>query len=311
MDELNQLMKTLNVNNSQENWIYRGVSDSDFKLVPTLGRKLKDGTKFSSLCLAINHITEMITQDYKQSKNISTNYTGLSQHYGLPTLALDWTYCDDVALYFAFTTYIIDFFKEKFENNKNLKMEVLREEFNQHEYAIYMLDQKFIDKEGSKYNLILKIAETDLYNDRMKNQQGLLSELDYKNNSSIDVTKSQIEIMKEWAIKNDKKISIYECDKSEPNNKIVTHVKTLQINGQIFAKKIYFKLRQQDREKLMKRLSENDIITNKLFPDFEGIKRHLQISYAYNMLRDFKIATDLYDSREDDFSNTEIIDFRK
>lgn len=50
------------------------------------------------------------------------------------------------------------------------------------------------------------------------------------------------------------------------------------------------KLPQRDRNYLQKCLKENGAISTKLFPDFEGVKKNIEFSEDYNILRDWEIA---------------------
>lgn len=79
--------------------VYRGIADSDWKLIPSLARsKAKN-----SLCAEYDMISEMISEKPDEFKSLSHNFEVIAkmQHYGLPTRLLDFSFSPLIALYFA------------------------------------------------------------------------------------------------------------------------------------------------------------------------------------------------------------------
>lgn len=92
-----------------KNWIFRGVEDSSYDLVPKIGRpdsrKNLDGTNagYSSGAetLAIERFQREARPHLGVEPRSMLDWLSLAQHHGLPTRLLDWTESPLVAAYFA------------------------------------------------------------------------------------------------------------------------------------------------------------------------------------------------------------------
>jgi len=92
-----------------KNWIFRGVEDSSYNLVPKIGRpnsrKNLDGTDagYSSDAekLAIERFQRETRPHLGIEPRSTLDWLSLAQHHGLPTRLLDWTESPLIAAYFA------------------------------------------------------------------------------------------------------------------------------------------------------------------------------------------------------------------
>lgn len=266
---------------NNNNFIYRGCAFENYDLVPTLARKLKIDVSFDQYNIYSNVVKKAAERGYAEV-GMNGLSDGLSQHYGLSTSYLDWSYSVYVALYFAFTSYIKQFVDEKIlDQDINLcKMYCLRDDFNKHKYCIYRLNKTLYDELKNQYpKLPLIVYDTDHKNERMESQKGLLSSIDSARvNDKAKIQSSQIKILADWLQTNNPSGYLKHID-----NKYLWNNETL-------LEKTTFKLPQGDRNSLQKCLKESGTISTKLFPDFEGVKKNIEFSEDYNILRDWKIA---------------------
>ncbi|WP_435634072.1 FRG domain-containing protein [Levilactobacillus brevis] len=277
MARLQEIISEAKANSS---FIYRGCAFEKYDLVPTLARKLKADVSFDQYNIYSDVVKKAAERGYSEV-GMNGLADGLSQHYGLSTSYLDWSYSVYVALYFAFTSYIKQFVNDNIlDQHIDRKMYCLREEFNKHKYCIYRLNKTLYDELKNQYpKLPLIVYDTDDKNERMKAQQGLLSSIDSaKVNNEAKIRSSQIKILADWLQSNN------------PDDFLKQSGNKYSWNNETLLEKITFELPQRDRNYLQKCLKENGAISTILFPDFEGVKKNIEFSEDYNILRDWEIA---------------------
>lgn len=276
-----RLQEIISEAKANSNFIYRGCAFEKYDLVPTLARKLKADVSFDQYNIYSDVVKKAAERGYSEV-GMNGLADGLSQHYGLSTSYLDWSYSVYVALYFAFTSYIKQFVNDNIldQHIDLCKMYCLRDDFNKHKYCIYRLNKTLYDELKNQYpKLPLIVYDTDDKNERMKAQQGLLSSIDSsKVNNEAKIRSSQIKILADWLQSNN------------PDDFLKQSGNKYSWNNETLLEKITFELPQRERNYLQKCLKENGAISTILFPDFEGVKKNIEFSEDYNILRDWEIA---------------------
>lgn len=87
-----------------KSFIFRGVLDANYELIPSIGRKTKNNTYENIQTLESNILQEFKRLAVPIIKKIPQNdfeWLFLAQHYGLPTRLLDWSTNPMVGLFFA------------------------------------------------------------------------------------------------------------------------------------------------------------------------------------------------------------------
>lgn len=104
--ELSSLIES----HSEGEWIFRGVTDCDHRLIPKIGRpgSRKDRVSGDSIAFSPEGETKMLEEFRRVGRPYLPQYDltnlellAIGQHHGLPTRLLDWTESPLVAAYFA------------------------------------------------------------------------------------------------------------------------------------------------------------------------------------------------------------------
>lgn len=154
--------------------IYRGVSNGEYKLIPSIARKYNYKDKDRTIMLNQNDENLILRLFVQKTYSLLHNHLNtfgtldkiaLAQHHGLPTRLLDWTFNPLVALYFAVEKDI----KEK--DMPYSKIYILDEDIN---------DKIYIGKETASFEDLKNIKKVEYFypsyvHQRIINQNGLFT----------------------------------------------------------------------------------------------------------------------------------------
>ena len=87
--------------------VYRGMSNVDFKMMPSLKRICKDKSQFLEPVILSNFTKYAVLEDPSIETSVWRQMI-LGQHHGLPTRLLDWSYSSLISLHFAMTETNLD-----------------------------------------------------------------------------------------------------------------------------------------------------------------------------------------------------------
>jgi hypothetical protein len=98
INSFNDFLGYLNDNKKSNSWLYRGQSNTAWKLIPKIGREpYKDIDDYKAIKAWKRRASIFINRNYESWWDWIT----IAQHHGVPTRLLDWTFTPLVAAFFA------------------------------------------------------------------------------------------------------------------------------------------------------------------------------------------------------------------
>lgn len=235
---------------SMSHAIYRGVSDANYELIPSLFRKnykaviFREGGKFKEDTMKryFNHFRYAIRgRRGCNPKDLSIyEVWALGRHYGLLTPLLDWTYSPYVALFFAF--------EKKTEEDFHirsvycLKMNKIKDD---DKYEEQKEDITFLPI--SDFNSLTFFSPLTDENPRLINQAGLFT-----------VSRHEFSVNK-W-------VEMHFKGENEHDNWTLMQIKIDATNA--------------DRVRILKKLNRMNINHATLFPDLEGAAQYARMQLS-------------------------------
>lgn len=227
-----------------ENWVYRGQSNSKWKLNSSLERYSSDPT-----------VEQKLIDDFKKGFGLFNNieikynldYYAYMQHYGVPTKLLDFTYSPYVAAYFAFEPTELEEVCI-YAINQNDINDFFKDQFNQQRINSLSKSSYFqtVDKLLSgNHSCLCFVSQFHTFDRQFTQQSIFLVNCSY-NNTTHEMLSYCISHMQE----------------KEPI-------------------KIY-KMQGSERAKALRDLDKMNINGNSLFPGLDGFCRHIKVRNSLN-----------------------------
>lgn len=168
--------------------LYRGLPNTDFKLVTSIQRNCKDKIKLLEPALLRNFTKYAAIEDPSIEESVWRQLI-LGQHHGLPTRLLDWTHSPLVSLHFAVSEGNLDdmekhdcaVWKIDMEELVNLLPELYRKKLKDNSSAVFSVNQlKEITNDLVQYDNDMKassmvIMEPPSIDPRIVNQYSFFS----------------------------------------------------------------------------------------------------------------------------------------
>ncbi|GAA4274725.1 FRG domain-containing protein [Aquimarina gracilis] len=101
--KFDELLEAFESQKAGQNFVYRGVSNSKYQLITSLGRcESAMGKPIERLEIRLTKLFKESSIPYLEHKpDNELEWLAVAQHYGLPTRLLDWSYNPLVSTYFA------------------------------------------------------------------------------------------------------------------------------------------------------------------------------------------------------------------
>ncbi len=148
------------LNRNRSLYLYRGMTDVNFRLETSLSRNCKGAKKELEPCILMNFTKYGALEDPTIEKSVWRQMF-MGQHHGLPTRLLDWSHSPLIALHFATSEHDLD-------------------QMDMHDCMIWRIDMKELHAMlPKKYKDVLEKNQTSVFSVNMLNEvTGSIDEYD-------------------------------------------------------------------------------------------------------------------------------------
>lgn len=270
-------------------FLYRGISDSQYELLPSIFRKTHDiditsndfvdNKKYTSYASEKQILQSFIAEACTYIKNTPSKglfkWAEYAQHYGVPTRFLDWSENPLVALYFACKDNRPNYKHKGDIDGKDATVWMLhlhnyRHFAHQVDNIIYSSDQK---KKYSIAETINKIYEAEILFQYPLVYQPYYTDLRMSAQSSMFMVWGQKEEMFDNFFTEDNRM------RSNKNEDGSRGFGTKQFNQMIFD----FRIFSDRKQSILRELDLCGINEKSLFPGLDGTGRYIEMKYRFDL----------------------------
>ncbi len=293
IQEFNISYRGMSENPATTTFLYRGISNEEYKLIPSIFRKSHDydptydgyidngkyiayGNEYDAekqiLKEFISNACAYLNMD--STSNSYYRWVEYAQHYGVPTRYLDWTENPLVALYFACKNNKPDYHDKDNQGGKDAAVWMLHVHNYNHVAGLmeHITDENIRESPPKIAALINQI-----YDGKCSFAYPII----YKPFYSDPRMSAQSSMFMVWGSKPDSFEDFFNINQELRSNKLCSeeHEYSLQQNEEIFFK---FHIDRFNKQSLLRELNFCGISEKTLFPGLDGIGRYIEMKYRFD-----------------------------